>query len=103
MPLQRRIPKFGFKNINRREFQGVNLDVIQNLIEKDLADQASHLARVARLVENDPAFKTVRDDSFLWERATAADAPRTGNGAPATQRGARLVTERPGRAESKFE
>jgi len=33
MPLQRRIPKFGFKNINRIEYRGINLDVIQGLIE----------------------------------------------------------------------
>ena len=33
MPLQRRVPKFGFKNINRVEYQGVNLDTIQNLID----------------------------------------------------------------------
>ena len=34
MPLQRRIPKFGFKNINRVEYRGINLDVIQALAEK---------------------------------------------------------------------
>ncbi len=34
MPLQRRIPKFGFKSINRVEYVGVNLDVLQELIEK---------------------------------------------------------------------
>ena len=33
MPLQRRVPKFGFKNINRIEHTGVNLDVIQTLVE----------------------------------------------------------------------
>ncbi|GEN67914.1 MULTISPECIES: 50S ribosomal protein L15 [Chryseobacterium] len=33
MPLQRRLPKFGFKNVNRKEFRGVNLDTIQTLIE----------------------------------------------------------------------
>ena len=33
MPLQRRIPKFGFKNINRVEYQGINLDSIQTLID----------------------------------------------------------------------
>ena len=33
MPLQRRLPKFGFKNINRIEYRGVNLDVIQALVE----------------------------------------------------------------------
>ncbi len=34
MPLQRRLPKFGFKNINRIEYVGVNLDVLQGLAEK---------------------------------------------------------------------
>jgi len=34
MPLQRRVPKFGFKNINRVEYKGINLDTIQELVEK---------------------------------------------------------------------
>lgn len=34
MPLQRRVPKFGFKNINRVEYKAINLDIIQNLIDK---------------------------------------------------------------------
>lgn len=33
MPLQRRVPKFGFKNINRVEYKGVNLDVIQKIVD----------------------------------------------------------------------
>ena len=33
MPLQRRIPKFGFKNINRKEYQAVNLDTLQSLVD----------------------------------------------------------------------
>lgn len=33
MPLQRRVPKFGFKNINRIEYNGINLDVIQQLVD----------------------------------------------------------------------
>ncbi|MEA1849836.1 MULTISPECIES: 50S ribosomal protein L15 [Chryseobacterium] len=33
MPLQRRLPKFGFKNVNRKEFRAINLDSIQTLIE----------------------------------------------------------------------
>ena len=33
MPLQRRVPKFGFKNINRKEYQGVNLDTLQSLVD----------------------------------------------------------------------
>jgi large subunit ribosomal protein L15 len=37
MPLQRRVPKFGFKNINRIEYQGINLDTLQKLaIEKGI-------------------------------------------------------------------
>ncbi len=34
MPLQRRVPKFGFKNINRKEYKGINLGVLQALAEK---------------------------------------------------------------------
>lgn len=37
MPLQRRLPKFGFKNINRVEYTGVNLDSLQKLVEKTKA------------------------------------------------------------------
>ena len=33
MPLQRRIPKFGFKNINRVEYKPVNLSKLQELID----------------------------------------------------------------------
>jgi len=33
MPLQRRIPKFGFKNINRVEYKPVNLTKLQELID----------------------------------------------------------------------
>ena len=33
MPLQRRVPKFGFTNINRKEYQAVNLDKLQELVD----------------------------------------------------------------------
>lgn len=33
MPLQRRVPKFGFKNPNRVEYTGINLDTLQTLID----------------------------------------------------------------------
>ncbi|RSK42102.1 50S ribosomal protein L15 [Mangrovimonas spongiae] len=33
MPLQRRVPKFGFTNRNRVSYQGVNLDTIQQLVD----------------------------------------------------------------------
>src|SRR5512136_2822331 len=34
MPLQRRVPKYGFKNINRRDYKAINLGVLQALAEK---------------------------------------------------------------------
>ena len=34
MPLQRRVPKFGFKNVNRKEFKGINISTLQELAEK---------------------------------------------------------------------
>ncbi len=48
MPLQRRVPKVGFKPINRTEYVGINLDVLQNLADKftlstiDFATLQSH-------------------------------------------------------------
>ena len=33
MPLQRRVPKFGFTNINRKEYVGVNLHKLQELVD----------------------------------------------------------------------
>jgi large subunit ribosomal protein L15 len=39
MPLQRRVPKFGFKNINRVEYKAINLDSLQMLAEtKSITD-----------------------------------------------------------------
>jgi large subunit ribosomal protein L15 len=34
MPLQRRVPKFGFKNVNRVEYKGINLDILQAIVDK---------------------------------------------------------------------
>ena len=34
MPLQRRLPKYGFNNINRIEYKAINLSTLQNLSEK---------------------------------------------------------------------
>jgi large subunit ribosomal protein L15 len=33
MPLQRRVPKFGFKNINRKEYKGVNVSTLQEIAD----------------------------------------------------------------------
>jgi large subunit ribosomal protein L15 len=39
MPLQRRVPKYGFKNVNRREYKGINLSTLQELAEKSNLDK----------------------------------------------------------------
>ncbi|TDT47080.1 large subunit ribosomal protein L15 [Maribacter spongiicola] len=36
MPLQRRVPKFGFTNINRKEYQGINLEKLQELVDNKI-------------------------------------------------------------------
>lgn len=54
MPLQRRVPKFGFKNINRVEYQGINLDTLQNLVDNGLATDTVDLTT---LLENRLATK----------------------------------------------
>ena len=59
MPLQRRVPKFGFKNINRKDYQGINLDTLQLLVdEKKIKDSLAfdtivelRLARKTELVK----------------------------------------------------
>jgi len=33
MPIQRRLPKFGFKNINRIEYKAINLETLQQLAD----------------------------------------------------------------------
>ncbi|MDX2284195.1 MAG: 50S ribosomal protein L15 [Bacteroidia bacterium] len=42
MPLQRRIPKFGFKNFTRVEFKAINLDTLQELLDAYPADVVDH-------------------------------------------------------------
>nr|WP_299385753.1 50S ribosomal protein L15 [Allomuricauda sp.] len=54
MPLQRRVPKFGFKNINRKEYQGVGLDKLQELVDKGVVKKEVTLET---LVENRLAHK----------------------------------------------
>ena len=48
MPLQRRVPKFGFKNNNKEYFKAVNLDVLEGLAEKTKSD----VLNLQALVEN---------------------------------------------------
>jgi len=54
MPLQRRIPKFGFKNINRLEYRAINVHTISDFIE---AGKLSEKITIVDLVESGLAHK----------------------------------------------
>jgi len=45
MPLQRRVPKFGFKNINRKEYAGINLDTLQALVDNGVITDSVDFAQ----------------------------------------------------------
>ncbi|HBU78933.1 MAG TPA: 50S ribosomal protein L15 [Muricauda sp.] len=54
MPLQRRVPKFGFTNINRKEYTGINLGKLQELVDKGTVKSEVTLET---LIENGLAHK----------------------------------------------
>ena len=54
MPLQRRVPKYGFNNINRKEYQGINLDTLQSLVDEG---RITDTVDMKVLVENGLATK----------------------------------------------
>ena len=76
MPLARTtisIEKATLDRFFRAHPPGKRSQIIQRLIEQDLAREHDRLERAAEDVENHPDFQTVREDSALWERATVSD------------------------------
>ncbi len=58
MPMQRRLPKFGFKNMNRVEYKAINLSTLQALYEKtNVADMDVNTLREAGLVSTNDLVK----------------------------------------------
>jgi len=58
MPLQRRVPKGGFKNINRREFKAINLITLQTLAEKNNLEKIDfEVLRTAGLIAKNDLVK----------------------------------------------
>jgi large subunit ribosomal protein L15 len=58
MPLQRRIPKYGFTNFNRVEYKPLNLDVIQKLVDdKKITDITPEVLKVNGLVTKNDLIK----------------------------------------------
>lgn len=60
MPLQRRIPKGGFKNINRKEYAAINLDVLQKLADDLKVNKIDHTLLVEKhLIGKSEMFKVL--------------------------------------------
>jgi large subunit ribosomal protein L15 len=58
MPLQRRVPKFGFKNINRVEYKAVNLDMLQSIVDrKNITEITDDVLRNNGLISNRDRIK----------------------------------------------
>lgn len=86
MPLQRRLPKFGFKNINRVEYKPVNLDLLQSLAEaKNLTKIGLDELRAAGFINSRQVVKilaggtiskalTVEANAFSKAAASAIEA-----------------------------
>jgi large subunit ribosomal protein L15 len=60
MPLQRRVPKYGFKNINRKEYKAINLITLQNLAEKNNVEKIDiEVLRKAGLIAKNDLVKVL--------------------------------------------
>jgi large subunit ribosomal protein L15 len=55
MPLQRRVPKYGFKNVNRKEYKAINISTLQNLAEKNNLEKIdfAELSKAGLVSKND--------------------------------------------------
>lgn len=75
MPLQRRVPKFGFKNINRVEYKALNLDALEALAAaKDLNRIAVEDLRAAGLVPKNRPVKILGNGAITRALEVEADA-----------------------------
>ena len=75
MPLQRRVPKFGFNNLNRVEYKAINLDVLNTLAEaQNLAKITVEDMRAAGLVPKKALVKVLANGSIARAIEVEADA-----------------------------
>lgn len=75
MPLQRRVPKFGFKNFNRVEYKALNLDALQTLAtERNLSKITVEDLRQAGLVPKKSLIKILGNGALTVALEIEADA-----------------------------
>lgn len=74
MPLQRRVPKFGFKNINRVEYKAINLDALESLAEAGATKVTVEDMRAAGLVPKKALVKILANGTLSHALEVQADA-----------------------------
>ena len=75
MPLQRRVPKFGFKNINRVEYKAINLETIQKLAEaKNLTKVGMNDFIEAGFISSNQLVKVLGNGSLTTKLDVEANA-----------------------------
>ena len=75
MPLQRRVPKFGFKNINRVEYKAINLSTLQALAESKSLETINIQALVAAgFISSTPLVKVLANGTLTAKLTVEAHA-----------------------------
>ena len=75
MPLQRRVPKYGFKNINRKEYKAINVAMLQALAERDnLTAITPQVLVEAGLASKDSLIKILGDGNISLKLEVTAHA-----------------------------
>ncbi len=74
MPLQRRLPKFGFKNINHKEYFAVNLSTLQKLADKGLEKIGIEELKSAGLTNGKELVKVLANGEIKAKLTVEANA-----------------------------
>ncbi|MEE4259464.1 MAG: 50S ribosomal protein L15 [Bacteroidales bacterium] len=75
MPLYRRVPKFGFKNINRVEYKGINIGVLQKLVDDKKVKAINHEILIEnRLAGKNDLIKILGDGELKAKLEVTAHA-----------------------------
>ena len=74
MPLQRRLPKFGFKNINRVEYQPVNLSTLQKLADKGVTTIGIAELKENGIIKGDVLIKVLANGALTAKVDVTANA-----------------------------
>jgi large subunit ribosomal protein L15 len=72
MPLQRRVPKFGFKNINRVSYKAINLELIENLAAKGINEINPEVLKANGLISSNDLVKILNRGELKSKVAISA-------------------------------